>query len=135
MKAKIGQFLIAKAYFAQDSEKPVQYQRWKARPVLVLAAMLAPDGEHVYLCATLSTQTHKVHGTGEVTLTAEQSVLIRAVREGEIPKAGVCRFNKTDLIAIRESHIGHYLESYKKLPEKVQLALRTAAQKLANCPI
>lgn len=135
MKAKIGQFVVAKVCFAEDVNKPARTQRWKARPVLVMAAMCAPDGENVYLCATLSTQTQKIHGIGEVMLTAENMAAVGSVREGEPAKPGVCRFNKMDLIAIRESHIGHYLKSYKQLPEKVQQALRVAAEKLANCPI
>lgn len=132
MKAQVGQFVIAKTYYVQDSHLPQHQQRSKARPVLILAAMLGPDNVNVYLCAQLSTQTDKIHGDSEVLLTARHTGPLGIVKEGEDAKPGVCRFNQRDLVAIRETQISHYLKSYKTLPSRVQLALCNAA-KTVNC--
>lgn len=134
MKAKIGQFVIAKTYFVQDNHLPLHKQRFKARPVLILAAMLGPDKEYVYLCAQLSTQTEKIHGDSEVLLNARLTEFLGIVKEGEDAKPGIVRFNKRDLVAIRESQIGHYLKCLNQLPERVQTSLRNAA-KTVNCSL
>jgi hypothetical protein len=128
MKAYVGQFVVANACFCEDAAKPTEQQRTKSRPLMVIAAMLAPDGEYVYLCAKVSTQTHTVIGDIEVFISEEHAKLVGMVKEG------VCRFNRTALVAVRESQIRHFLGSYKKLPAHVQHALRNAS-KSANCPI
>lgn len=116
MHLEIGTFVWVKFPFIDDEN------RYKVRPVMVVARHEMPNGEVVCLGVGKYSSIDRVRGSAEVVLSKEDALAVG------LDKDGVLRFSRDSRIAFPECDVRSVAGCYKNLSALKQEAIRRAAK-------